>query len=125
MKGIVLDTGALIALERGDRSVLRLLERTRSQGRPVHVPAGCLAQAWRDGSRQVAIGNVLKHTLTVVEPLDRAVAKHVGELLAVRGAADVVDGHVAVVAVRTAGTVITSDPDDLRRLLPGVPLVTV
>ncbi len=120
MTGLVLDTGALIALQRGDRSIARRLQRTRVHGTPVTIPAGCVAQAWRDGSRQVNLARTLKQPDTIVDALDHPRARQVGELLARTGTADVVDAHVAVAALETGATVITSDPDDIRALAPTV-----
>ena len=52
---VVLDAAALIAVERADRRMIRLLELAEE----VHVPAGALAQAWRNPARQVRLGRVL------------------------------------------------------------------
>ncbi|MCU1355312.1 MAG: hypothetical protein JWM89_730 [Acidimicrobiales bacterium] len=43
-----------------------------------------------------------------------------GALLARTGTSDAIDGHVAVLALATGRTVLTSDPDDIRRLAPTV-----
>jgi hypothetical protein len=40
----------------------------------------------------------------------------IGELLAVTGTDDVIDGHVALLADAT-DRIVTSDPDDLARLI--------
>ena len=53
--GIVLDTGALIALDRGDKRMIALLHRALAQGRVFRVPAGVVGQAWRDGRVQVTL----------------------------------------------------------------------
>ncbi len=50
--GIVLDTGALIALERGDKRMIALVRRVLAQGRAFRVPAGVVGQAWRNGRVQ-------------------------------------------------------------------------
>ena len=118
MTGLVLDTGALIALERNTREVTGLIERARQRGHRVTVPAGCVAQAWRDGANQARLAKLLRHHLTGVPSLDSKDARRVGELLARTGTSDVIDAHVALIAVRTQGTVLTSDPDDIRRLAP-------
>ena len=44
--GLVLDTGALIALERGDKRVIALLHRGLVQGRAFRVPSGVVGHAW-------------------------------------------------------------------------------
>jgi len=41
---LVLDAGALIAVERADRPTLTVLEAARRQGRGLVVPAGVIAQ---------------------------------------------------------------------------------
>ena len=58
--GIVLDTGALIALERGDKRMIALLRRALAQGRAFRVPAGVVGQAWRNGRVQVILGRFLR-----------------------------------------------------------------
>ena len=52
LSGLVLDAGALIALDREDQRMLRRLLRARQDGDPVRTNPMALAQAWRDGRRQ-------------------------------------------------------------------------
>jgi hypothetical protein len=117
---VVLDAGALIAVDRADRRVIRLLELARD----IHVPAGALAQAWRDPARQVRLARVVSADGAVVHPLDGVGARAVGQLCAATATSDVVDASVVLVARVVDGVVVTSDSDDLRRLDPGVQLVT-
>jgi hypothetical protein len=49
--GVTLDTGALIALDRGDRRMIAILAQALAQNCRFRVPAGVVAQAWRDGRR--------------------------------------------------------------------------
>ena len=42
--GLVLDTGALIALERGDKRMIALLRRALAQGRAFPVPSGVVGK---------------------------------------------------------------------------------
>jgi hypothetical protein len=44
--GIVLDAGALIALDRGDKRMIALLQRALVQGRIFRVPSGVVGQVW-------------------------------------------------------------------------------
>jgi predicted nucleic acid-binding protein len=112
---VTLDTGALIALERGDARVLALLDRVRSRRGRVLIPAGVVAQAWRS-PRQNRIARLLRSAEVEVVALDEPAARAVGLLLGLSKGTDTVDGHVALVA-RLAGTpVVTSDPGDLTRL---------
>jgi hypothetical protein len=60
--GLTLDAGALIAYERERRSVTFRLRLSAEAGTPVFVPAGVLAQAWRDGRRQARLAHLLTRT---------------------------------------------------------------
>jgi len=125
MAGIILDAGALIALGRNDRRVLVLLARALETGARVTVPATALAQAIRQPERQARLARFTRQPTTDVVPLDRLDATSVGRLLAASATADIVDAHVVICARRARQQVATSDPDDLRRLDPGISLVTV
>jgi hypothetical protein len=58
--GITLDTSAPIALDRGDKRLIALLQQALAQGRAFRVPSDALAQAWRDGRTQVTLGCPLR-----------------------------------------------------------------
>lgn len=116
---VVLDAGALIAVDRGDRRMVRLLELAKE----VHVPAGALAQAWRNPARQVRLVRVVAADGVVVHPLDASAARAAGLLCAATATSDVVDASVVLVAGMVDGVTVTSDPDDLRHLDPGIELV--
>lgn len=113
--GLVLDSGGLIAFERGDREVAALVEATRRRRERIVTSSGCVAQAWRSGgSRQALLSRLLRGVDE--QPLDRHVSRVVGELCASAGSSDVVDAHVAHLA-RDHDIVVTSDADDLQLLL--------
>ena len=114
--GITLDTGALIALDRGDRRMIALLQQALEQRRPFHVPSGVVAQAWRDGRIQVTLARFLRSVEVEIVPLDQELARSSGELCGASGTSDVIDASVAIVARERRDTILTSDPDDLRRL---------
>lgn len=121
-RAVVLDTGALIAFERNDRRVRRLVELAFEHSRPLHVPAGVVGQVWRDGARQSRLARLMKSGLLEVRDLDLGEARAAGSLCGIAGTADVIDASVALLARRHQATVITSDPDDLRRLDPQLSL---
>lgn len=125
MAGVTLDAGGLIALDRGDRRALLLMQRTADRGETVEVPATALAQAVRRPVRQVRMARLLRAPTTRVVPLDRVDATSVGQLLASSNTTDIADAHVVVCARRSGQPVVTSDPDDLRRLDPAIALVVV
>jgi hypothetical protein len=111
---VVLDAGALIAIDKRNRKVgaiLRLLQRDQVV---LRTSAGAVAQVWRSGARQANLARVLRG-LDVVA-VDETDAKSVGELLAVNETNDLVDAHVALL-VEPEGTVLTSDVGDIDALL--------
>lgn len=121
MSTLVLDAGALIAVERHDRSMWALLAEARERGTETIVPSSVLAQAWRGGPRSASVGRLLD--ACVVDGLDEARAKEIGVRLGARGGSDVADGHVAVVAAARKAAVATSDPGDIAALADaGAPL---
>lgn len=116
MTAVVLDTGALVGFERNDRRVVAIVTRALEHHDELLVPAGVVAQAWRDGSRQARLARLLGAPLCNVVSLDDRQARAAGQLCGLAGTTDVVDASVAVVAWDRRARVITSDPDDLRRL---------
>ncbi len=113
MKQIVLDTGALIALERNQRDMWAALKEAVRCGADVLVPSAALAQAWRGTPSQAQLQMALRHC--VVASFD-AVARDVGLLCGRARTQDICDAQVAIVAARQADVVYTSDPADLRVL---------
>lgn len=123
--GLTLDAGGLIALDRDDRRVIVLLVRVAQTGARVTIPAGALAQATRNPSRQVRLARLVRQPTTDVVALDRIEATSVGRLLAGTGTADVIDAHVVLCACRARQAVVTSDPNDLRKLDAQIELVAL
>jgi hypothetical protein len=83
----------------------------------VMVPAGALAQVWRDGRRQVSLGRLLKERQVHVADLDENAAKDSGELCRRTGTRDVIDASVVVCARgQRGGVVLTGDSADIRHL---------
>ncbi len=123
--GLTLDTGALLALERGDPRIRALLRRSVENGIGLAVPAGVVAQTWRGGPRQARVARLLGDPLVDVPPLDDPTARAVGLLCGRSGHADIVDVHVALYARERGQTVVTSDPDDLRAIDPGMRIITI
>lgn len=111
---LILDAGALIALERRESAVVaHLRDAARSKIRVV-TSAAVAAQAWRGGTRQAGLARTLRGV--AVRGLTDQTYRPVGELLAANGTADVADAHLSLL-VQTDDTVLTSDPDDIKRLL--------
>lgn len=117
---LVLDAGALIAAERGDRDVVSRLRMAFRNGDEVHVPAGVVGQAWRNPARQAVLARILKQCDEI--PLDGPTARLCGELCQQTETADVIDASVAVAVAdasryRGGVTLLTSDRRDMRVLL--------
>jgi hypothetical protein len=105
--------------------MVALLARAAETAARITVPAPVIAQVLRKPERQVRLVRLARAPTTDVIPLDRVDATHVGRLLAASGTVDMVDAHVVVCANRAGHLVVTSDPDDLARLDPQLPLLTV
>jgi hypothetical protein len=111
---LVLDAGALIALERNDRRLWAALKLAALSGDDVLVPATAMAQVWRGTASQARLASALQHC--VIASFD-AVARDVGELCGRAKTRDICDAHVAIVAATRGDVLYTSDPGDMRRLL--------
>lgn len=121
----VLDAGALVARERRDRRVAALMEVAAEHRIEIVLPSAVLAQVWRDGARQAILSRMLRNPGLLEAPLHHDDAKRVGELLRNSATTDVVDAHVAVLAVRLRAPVITSDPGDISKLDKDIELIRV
>lgn len=121
---LVLDSGALIAFERADERVTAAIRRAAEESRII-VPAGVVAEAWRNGTRQARLARLLASATVTVPPLDVLTAKAAGALCGRSGTEDVIDASV-VLAARAAGAVVlTGDPMDLRKIDPGLDLEAI
>lgn len=111
---LVLDSGALIALERNDRSMWRRLKSAHLLGNVPLSHGGVIGQVWRGlGPRQTLLAKAL--AAIDVRPLDAALGRGAGELLAAAGGRDVIDAALVLLA-RDGDHIVTSDPDDIEPL---------
>jgi hypothetical protein len=125
VSGLTFDAGGLIALDRKDRRVLALIAQAKELGMRITVPATALAQAVRNPARQALLSRLIRQAGTDLVALNGPDATAVGLLLARTATFDIVDAHVILCAQRATQAVITSDPDDLRRIAPELQLVVV
>ncbi|MGA2590383.1 MAG: PIN domain-containing protein [Bryobacteraceae bacterium] len=123
--GITLDTGALIALDRGDQRMIALLCQALAHGFAFRVPSGVLGQAWRDGRVQVTLGRFLRSEEVEIIPFDAQLARSCGELCGATNTSDIIDASVAILARERHEPIVTSDPSDLRRLDPAAPIIAI
>jgi hypothetical protein len=108
---IVLDSGALIAVERNDREMIAIIKRERSENRTPLSHGGVIGQVWRGG--QASLARLLFGV--EVQAIDDGFGRRVGVLLGTAGTADVVDAAVVLLA-GDGDDIFTSDPNDLREL---------
>lgn len=119
MRDVVLDAGALIVLERGSEDVRGYVLVANHGKAQLFTSSGVVAQVWRGGARQARLSRLLASDLLTEVSLGPEAARRIGILAAAAGLRDVVDGHVAAIALERDAVVLTSDPDDISRW--GVP----
>jgi hypothetical protein len=111
---LVLDAGALVAVERSDRDVVAVIKAEQVAGRPPVTHGGIVGQVWRSGGpRQAKLARLLRGV--EVAPLDEGMGKQAGALLAVCTRDDVIDAAVILLAM-DGDEILTSDPGDLHEL---------
>jgi hypothetical protein len=110
----VLDAGAFVAIEKRDRHVGAMLRVLQQRRVPLATSTAVIAQVWRDGRKQAFLARLLSGV--EARALTTGDDRLTGELLALAKTDDVVDAHLALV-VADGDRVLTSDPDDIERLL--------
>ena len=135
---LILDADGLDALtEQPPPERLRaLLAEAWERRSDVLLPALVCAECCRGAARTRAVeaslarhreNRAIRPAVRVV-PTDFELARRVGAVLHGAGAstADIVDAHsVAVASLQGRAVVVTSDPDDIRRLASAVPTVRI
>jgi len=107
--GITLDTGALIALDRGDKRLIALLDRALARRLTFRVPSGVVGQAWRDGRVQATLARFLRIDEVEIIPLDDQLARSCGELCGATNTSDIIDASVVILAREHGDHVVTSE----------------
>jgi hypothetical protein len=111
---LVLDSGALIALEKNDRAMWRRLKAALlAESVPVSH-GGIVGQAWRGGGPRQALLALALAGIDV-RPLDDSLGRAAGSLLARDGSADVIDAALVLLA-EDGDDIVTSDPEDIEPL---------
>jgi len=115
---MILDAGALIAVERSDRTMVARLLAAHAGGDQLRTHSMVVAQVWRGpGGRQARLARLLRAVDIV--PVDDDLGRRCGELLGMAGSSDPIDAGVVLIATE-GETIVTSDPDDLCRLANAV-----
>lgn len=111
---LVLDSGALIALEKNDRAMWRRLKAALLAKSVPVSHGGIVGQAWRGGGPRQALLALALAGIDV-RPLDDSLGRAAGRLLARDGSADVVDAALVLLA-EDGDDIVTSDPEDIEPL---------
>jgi hypothetical protein len=114
VSALILDAGALVAVDRDERAMMARLRASQRHGLELRTNAMVVAQVWRDRhGRQVNLVRLLQ--AVDVRAVSRRDGREAGELLAAAGTADPVDATVVLLAA-PGDRILTSDPDDVARL---------
>jgi predicted nucleic acid-binding protein len=111
---VILDAGALVAVDRNDRAMIARLLAAHEAGDELRTHPLVVAQVWRDASgRQAVLARFLKSVEVV--PIDGVLGRRSGELLGRASLSDPVDAALVLVA-EDGDTIVTSDPADISVL---------
>jgi predicted nucleic acid-binding protein len=122
---LILDSGAVIGLSRGDQSIRAFLRRSIEIDIPVEIPVVVVAETTRGTRRDAPVNRVLKAVGDVPETTP-AVGRRAGRLLGESRSSATVDALVVAHAVEAGGGVIlTGDATDLSALASAHPEVQI
>jgi hypothetical protein len=114
VSALILDAGALSAVDRGERAMMARLRVAQQRGLELRSNAMVVAQVWRDRrGRQVNLAPVLR--AVNVRSVSHSEGREAGALLAEAGTTDPIDATVVLLAA-PGDRILTSDPEDLTRL---------
>jgi hypothetical protein len=114
VSALVLDAGALVAVDRDDRAMIARLQVAGRAGLELRSNAMVVAQVWRDRQgRQASLARLLR--AVDVRAVEQQDGRDAGVLLAAAGTADPIDATVVLLAA-PGDRILTSDPGDLSRL---------
>jgi predicted nucleic acid-binding protein len=113
MRGVTYDAGALIAAERGSEEMWGYHRLLLDSGVRPRLSTTVLGQVWRGGP-QARLSRLLSGCRVV--PLTESQARTAGAALASSRTEDLIDAVVVTTALARGDVVVTSDPDDMRRI---------
>jgi predicted nucleic acid-binding protein len=122
---LILDSGAVIALSRGDQRARALVARALELDALVEIPVVVVAETVRGGARDAPVNRVLK-AVGFVPDAREVHGRRAGELLAAAQSTATVDALVVAHAVEAGGArILTGDRQDLERLAADHPEVWI
>lgn len=123
---IVLDSGAVLGLARGNRALRAFVTKADERGDSVVVPMVVVAETVRGSGPRDAPVNMILTQFEPHRPLDEPTARLAGSLLGIAKSNSTIDALVAAEAInRQPSLLLTSDVADLALLLDGHPGVSL
>ena len=115
MSALVLDAGAFVAVDRGDREMFVRLRSAQRSGLELRSNGAVFAQVWRvEGGRQANLARLLKSV--DVRAVDERLGRDAGVLLGRAGTQDAIDASVVAIAV-SGDRILTGDANDIGSLV--------
>lgn len=111
---LVLDAGALIALDRNDRPMWVRMKALLEARELPRTHGGVVGQVWRGGPRQARLATALAGI--DVRPLNERLGRAAGELLGATRTSDVVDAALVLLA-EDGDEIVTLDRRDIETLV--------
>ena len=114
MSSLILDAGALVAVDRDDRAMIARLRAAQQHGLELRTNAMVVAQVWRDRhGRQANLARLLR--AVDVRAVSQRDGRDAGVLQAAAGTADSIDATVVLLAA-PGDRILTSDLGDITLL---------
>ena len=114
MSALILDAGALVAVDRDDRAMIARLRASQQHGLELRTNAMVVAQVWRDRhGRQANLARLLR--AVDVRAVSQPDGREAGALLGDAGTSDPIDATVVLLAAH-GDRILTSDAGDIARL---------
>ncbi len=122
---LILDSGAVIALSRGEQRARAFLARALELGAPVDVPPVVVAETVRGDRQDAAVHRVL-NTVDSVPETTEVHGHTAGRLLGKAKSDATVDALIVAEAVLAGGAyILTGDMEDLEKLAAPHPEVQI
>jgi predicted nucleic acid-binding protein len=123
---LILDSGAVIALAKGDQRARAFVARALETGSELLVPSVVIAETVRGrGPRDAPVNRVLSAVDSVLVA-NESVGRTAGGLLGRTGSSKTIDALVVGGTIELGGgRILTSDPDDMKLLARGTTGISV
>jgi hypothetical protein len=114
VSALILDAGALVAVDRDNRAMIARLRAAQQHGLELRTNAMVVAQVWRGRhGRQANLARLLR--AVDIRAVSERDGREAGVLQAMAGTADAIDATVVLLAV-PGDRILTSDPGDITLL---------